>query len=50
MIILKITYSDKTEVIKHFRTQEEADWYTNNEGDHLIKKELECVQTKSKKK
>jgi len=40
MIILKLTYSDKTEVIKYFYTQVEADWYTNNEGDHLINVEV----------
>ncbi len=36
MFKYKLIYSNGTEQIKTFKTKEEASWYINNEGDHLI--------------
>lgn len=35
-MLLLLTYSDGTKAIKEFSSQEEADWYCHNEGDHLV--------------
>lgn len=35
-IIVKLRYSDRTEKIAIFKTQEELNWFIHNEGDHLL--------------
>lgn len=35
-ILVKLRYSDRTEKIAMFQTQEELDWFIHNEGDHLL--------------
>lgn len=36
MITVKLTYSDNTIKVMHFKTKEELNWFIHNEGDHLI--------------
>lgn len=31
------TYSDGVEIIRAFETEDELNWFSHNEGDHLIK-------------
>ncbi len=36
MITFRLVYSDESEELKSFETEEEARVYFHNEGDHLV--------------
>jgi hypothetical protein len=36
MLYYKLTYSDESEEVKGFESENEAAWFIHNEGDHIV--------------